>query len=334
MDPSACPPMPDLTAVAGPYVVGHMLSFGVFGVLCVQMYIYHIAFKTDPSWLKGTVWLLFAIEVTFQAIQFHMAWWSLGEGWGKLDRIMSFPTPTIAFTTLTGLATAIVHAFYSWRIIALSKRYIVPVIIGLLSATQLVMTIYVSVYLATHLDVPAMVALQSVSKFITVWFIFAAVADVVITVAMTTLLVIARRGSSYQQTNSRVENLIKYTVETGLVTSCGAIIVLILFQVYKDGVYYYIIYYSLGKIYANTLLATLNSRMTFITSSSQLSNSETALRLFSRGALWKDMGSVSTAGQSIDNGRVHVKTATVVFKDDSMSDRGMKHRVDTPANAV
>lgn len=75
--------------------------------------------------------------MTFQAIQFHMAWWSLGEGWGKLDRIMSFPTPTIAFTTLTGLATAIVHAFYSWRIIALSKRYIVPVIIGLVSAFSL-----------------------------------------------------------------------------------------------------------------------------------------------------------------------------------------------------
>lgn len=89
-------------------------------------------------------------------------------------------------------------------------------------------------------------------------------------------------------------------------------------------------YYSLGKIYANTLLATLNSRMTFITSSSQLSNSETALRLFSRGALWKDMGSVSTAGQSIDNGRVHVKTATVVFKDDSMSDRGVRCCVSLP----
>jgi hypothetical protein len=320
--------MPDLTQVAGPYIVGHMLSFGVFGVLCVQLYIYHLGFKHDPTWLKGIVWLLFLIELTFQAIEFHMAWWSLGEGWGKLPRILGFAKPTIAFTTLTGVATSIVHGFYAWRIIALSRKYVVAVCIGLLSGTQLVMTIYVSVYLAQNLDLPAPQALHDVTKFITVWFVFAAAADIVITISMTSLLVIARKGSSYSQTNARVENLIKYTVETGLVTSFGAILVLILFLVWQSAVYYYIVYYSLGKIYANTLLATLNSRMTFITSSSQLSNSETALRLYSRGAMWKDMPTTSVA-PGIDNGRVHVKTATVVFKDsDGMDVSTMKHRDD------
>ncbi|TFL07112.1 hypothetical protein BDV98DRAFT_557278 [Pterulicium gracile] len=308
-------PLDIVTELAGPYLVGHLLSFGVFGVLCVQLYIYHIAFKSDPSWLKGIVWLLFAIEVTFQAIEFHMAYWTLGEGWGRLDRIFAFPKPTIAFTTLTGVATSIVHAFYAWRIIVLSKRYIVVVVVALLSATQLSMTIYISVYLSTHLTTDPAVVIKNTTDFITVWFVTAAAADIIITLAMLFLLVHARSESTHTRTISRVESLMKYTVETGLVTSCAAVITLILLLAKKDKVYYYIMYYSIGKIYANTLLATLNSRMTFITASNQLSSSQTALQLYSRSAMWKDMGSGQHSMDSSARINPNANTTALVFKD-------------------
>ena len=289
---------------------------------------YHIAFKKDPLYLKGVVYVLFLIEVVFQALEAHMAWFSLGEGWGQINQLIGFTKGSVAFTTLTGLATSIVHGFYAWRIVALSgrrwHRWVLPIAVGLLSAAQLSMTIYISAFLAENLNAGAAVILVESKNFITSWFILAVAADVVITVGMTTLLVTAKRKTSYSPTANKVGNLIKYTVETGLITSFGALLVLILFLSWNDGsIYYYIIYYSLGKIYSNTLLATLNSRITFVTSSSQLGNGAEALRMNTRNGMWKDFASASRSPPTSNMDRVEIKTSTVVFND-SENDYGMK----------
>lgn len=317
-----------MTVIAGPYLLGHLLSFALFGTLCVQVYMYHLAFKKDPLYLRAVVYTLFAIEVTFQALETHMAWFSLGEGWGQLTHLFGFTKGSVAFTTLTGLAASIVHGFYAWRIVALSgrkwHRWALPIVVALLSAGQLSMTIYISAFLATNLNAGAAVILKESKDFITSWFILAVAADVIITVGMTTLLVTAKRKTSYSPTANKVGNLIKYTVETGLVTSFGALLVLILFLAFDDqSIYYYLIYYSLGKIYSNTLLATLNSRITFVTSSSQLGTGAEALRMNTRNGMWKDFASASRSPPTSNMDRVEIKTSTVVFND-SENDFQMK----------
>ncbi|TFL00760.1 hypothetical protein BDV98DRAFT_568664 [Pterulicium gracile] len=321
---SVTPEAADFTNIAGPSVLGHLLSCALFGVLAVQLYVYTIAFKHDPRWLRVLVYTIFTLEVAFQGIEAYSAWYSLGAGWGKVANLKGYPLPTVAFSTLTGVITSLVHGFYSWRIAVLMRKYVVVVIIGLLSLVQLSMSIYVTVHVARAQGQAALAALHQTSKIITVWFSFSAAADVLITVAMTMLLLAARRRSHYVFTNTRLQNLIKYTVETGLITSCSVLIVLALFLALPEDRYHYILYYSLGKIYANTLMATLNARITFVTSG-QVANSDTALML--RGQtnendhLWTDLQHKSSASAPQKRGReddlqVSVAKSTLVLRDD------------------
>lgn len=43
--------------------LGYMLSYFLFGILCVQIYFYHIAFPRDSIWLKLYVGLVFCLEL-------------------------------------------------------------------------------------------------------------------------------------------------------------------------------------------------------------------------------------------------------------------------------
>lgn len=113
------------------------------------------------------VYTIFSLEVIFQYLEAQKTWWSLGAGWGKLSNLRGFPSPSISFSTLTGVVTSLVHGFDSWRIAVLMRGYVrvvvVVVIIGFVSALQqrnrlsgltlaqlslgqLSMAIYISVY--------------------------------------------------------------------------------------------------------------------------------------------------------------------------------------------
>lgn len=60
--------------------------------------------------------------------------------------------------------------------------------------------------------------------------------------AMTMLLLAARRRTHYVFTNTRLQNLIKYTVETGLITTCAVLVSLTLFLTLPESKYYYTVY--------------------------------------------------------------------------------------------
>lgn len=86
--------------------------------------------------------------------------------------------------------------------------------------------------------------------------------------AMLTLLFLAHKQTSNLRTLSIVRKLMKYTVETGLITSFAAIIDVALFLApsLKDTNWHYVVSFCLSKIYANALLAILNSRMSLMPS--------------------------------------------------------------------
>ncbi|KIK51279.1 hypothetical protein GYMLUDRAFT_64909 [Collybiopsis luxurians FD-317 M1] len=76
----------------------------------------------------------------------------------------------------------------------------------------------------------------------------------------------ARKKTTYKQTITRVENAIKYIIETGAITAIIMLLELALFLALPNETYNYMVFFSSGKIYANALLANLNSRITFVTS--------------------------------------------------------------------
>jgi hypothetical protein len=107
---------------------------------------------------------------------------------------------------------------------------------------------------------------------------------------MVTILFRAGNKTAFSQTNSIMAKLIKLTVETGMVTTIGAVTELIFFLVFRTNNMHFIPFLMLAKLYSNTLLATLNSRAAFGASKTR-----------QPAALWDDdvsSGSRSTGSSS------------------------------------
>ncbi|KAF9067765.1 hypothetical protein BDP27DRAFT_1403684, partial [Rhodocollybia butyracea] len=79
------PPVPDVTSIAGPYLLGHMTSYAAFGILCLQIYMYHVCFgPSDRRWLQVLVWMVFLISLVFQVCETYEVGGPLevdGEDW-------------------------------------------------------------------------------------------------------------------------------------------------------------------------------------------------------------------------------------------------------------
>jgi len=84
------------------------------------------------------------------------------------------------------------------------------------------------------------------------------VADAIIASALCILLAKSRTG--FRQTDSLVNILMVYTVNTGLLTSIVAAISLILYTVTPHNYIFLALYFNMSKLYLNALLATLNAR--------------------------------------------------------------------------
>lgn len=287
--------MPNL---AGAYVLAAVFASILFGVMCVQLYLYHTAFsQKDPRWLQGLVWVIFAIELAFQIIGTEFAWSALGAGWGNPTRLLVHPPAAVSAPLLTGIVTLLVQGFYTWRIVVLGERWdrVQAAVIVMLSIGQLVMTAYLVALIYQQGTSCTVVVLSHIKKIITSWLILAATGDIMISISLFLLLRRASKLTTNSDTATILQKVMTYTVETGLLTSFCAIADLVVFLVLPHTNWHIVIFFSLSKIYFNTLLATLNSRMTLTILGTRSSAREDAsTRAFSSAVEWRDNGNAAS----------------------------------------
>ncbi|ETW75416.1 hypothetical protein HETIRDRAFT_456026 [Heterobasidion irregulare TC 32-1] len=91
---------PDIALIQGPLLLGYLFGYGLFGVLVVQMYFYHLNFPKDHRWMKTFVWIVFSAEILLSVFSTIAAWQLFAEGWGDLDSLVA---PTWSFTALPSI---------------------------------------------------------------------------------------------------------------------------------------------------------------------------------------------------------------------------------------
>jgi len=64
------------------------------------------------------------------------------------------------------------------------------------------------------------------------------------------------------RTATRVEKVMGTAIDTGMITAIAAIIELMFFLILPNSLVHFVIFYTLPKLYANCLMATLNARLT------------------------------------------------------------------------
>ncbi|EDR08733.1 uncharacterized protein LACBIDRAFT_297260 [Laccaria bicolor S238N-H82] len=83
-----------------------------------------------------------------------------------------------------------------------------------------------------------------------------------ILIAMALCLLLDSNRSDFEDTNQLINRLIVFAINRCILTSAVAVIEMIIFLILPNSFYPFAIDFIIGKLYANSLLATLNSRVT------------------------------------------------------------------------
>ncbi|PBK71633.1 hypothetical protein ARMSODRAFT_1016642 [Armillaria solidipes] len=304
--------------VTGPLILGYMWGYGLFGILTVQMYIYYIHFNQKDTWkMRLYVWFIFLLEVVFTTFTTIAAWDQYAGGWGDVNTLSYIDWSWEPLPALNGTISSMVQTFYVWRIYNLTKNIWICIFIEVVAVAQCVLAYYYGIVVSVQgLGVSKLVGLTPV---VSTWLAGGVVCDVLITFVIVYVLWRANSQSTFSQTTNAVTKIIRFTVETGLLTSMAAVVELVLWLVQPRYYVHFIGFLVLGKLYSNALVATLNSRaLVFGTiQNGAFINSTGSAIPHPSSSFWDDAGPKITAPLgALRSQTVHVTRTTEVHEDD------------------
>ncbi|KZT09153.1 uncharacterized protein LAESUDRAFT_810799 [Laetiporus sulphureus 93-53] len=259
----------------GPFVFGLAFNWGLQSVLTVQTYIYYLCFPHDRWTQKCLVYVLCIYEWVqtglITAFTYRLLLWATSTS------TQSFSSAIDDFELFSGNAwvtiyimgavqSAAVQIYFSRRIYILSRSYVIPCFTvfvalaqlsaGLVGGVQTFKTItdclrgsYGAVYSYEVLNI-------DVATY--VWLAASTICDLTIAVSLVVLLFRLKNGLKW--TDIIINRLIKVVVETGSLTAVTAVVTLGLF-VGGTGESAICPLLILSKLYANSVLITLNNRV-------------------------------------------------------------------------
>ncbi|KAF8530253.1 hypothetical protein BU17DRAFT_35548, partial [Hysterangium stoloniferum] len=210
-------------------LVGIFLNWGLLGLLVNQVYVYYLCFPKDARYIKGIVYTILVLEIAQTCILSSDGWQWLISAWGHPEQLQAYHLDWFDVPVFVGIMSGIVQMFFAWRIWLLSKSWLVPCFITLISLMQSTAAIASGIMLR---QLPSFAQIGMLSSSVTIWHVGSASVDIIIAITMTCLLM--RAKGSYAGTNYLLERLVKMTVETGSITAAVGVVDLSLFLLFKN----------------------------------------------------------------------------------------------------
>ncbi|KAG1873719.1 hypothetical protein DFJ58DRAFT_759869 [Suillus subalutaceus] len=242
----------------GPVVLGALVNACLFGGLVVQTYVYYANFPNDHPVMKLTVAAILASQIAHLICVSATLWNVVVNGYGNPLTLLIFPLgadATILFTAITG---ALVESSFAFRLWKLSKTLTLPLIsLALcLLAQSIALAMAAKAFAMTNLvtfetDENRLIILALTSRL---------VCELTLTLSMVWYLR-KQRSSTFSRTTTKIDRLVLWTLETGLITSLVVVFVMSFFLATKQNYIWIGIYANLATVNANSLLASLNGRL-------------------------------------------------------------------------
>ncbi|KDR71273.1 hypothetical protein GALMADRAFT_159495 [Galerina marginata CBS 339.88] len=247
----------ELGRITGPQFLGNLLNWGFLGVLSMQIYMYYLAFPNDRVSTKALVYMVYLLAVahtfllTASAFRTYVSEFGDFAALDEVDMTWGSDIPT-------GLITFLAQAFYAYRIAVLSQKRYLSVLIMLLAFLSLAGCITAGVEAKIAVLYSRLVTKRTLITS-GIWGGGSAACDVLIAASMTYYL--KRRDPGFGQTHVLLTRIIRLTIETGSATAAVAILSVILVFLPGHPNYYLTSVIVAGKMYAISMMASLNSRM-------------------------------------------------------------------------
>jgi len=259
------PPVPlDIEEIAAPMMLGVLWNWTLYGVLVVQVYVYNYNFPGDRTLLKLLVYSVFLVETLQTALTGADLYYWFVSGFGNLDHLASPYLSALDVPIISSVISLTVQLFFVYRIWVLSGRssWFLCLIICLCSAVVAVTSFSAGVYTRV---LNKFASNQTLKILTLTWLSGNALSDTLIAGSMLFYLGRRRReGSDYFSDNDALSRVVRLTVETNILTTTVGIVSLLMVAVFPGKTWFTCPIAILGKLYSNTLLVSLNNRISIL----------------------------------------------------------------------
>jgi len=242
------------------------MSWFLWGILTVQIYYYSTFFK--DSWrLRTLVYGLYVVDSLQVFVNMQSAFDLLCNNWGNAEKILVPGWTFCIMPVFSGLVSYPVQCFFAFRIWKLRTTWKAPLaqlalkfVIAFVLLCGLAQALGAMITGGRLAEIGDTRLISVLNAYIALWLGGSTVCDTVITITLLLLLRSAGKTTEWKKTKNLIDSLIQQTVQTGMITTIAASVELILFLVLNKTYLHTILACILGKLYTNSLMATLNSR--------------------------------------------------------------------------
>ncbi|KAF9479835.1 hypothetical protein BDN70DRAFT_932265 [Pholiota conissans] len=250
-------PSSALDSTYGAYLIGVLFATFLQGLLTIQAWNYYEKFPNDPLKHKILVLTVWILDTAHLVVVCQSVYHYLVTDWGFEPALNVATWELVIHIFLIGLSCFLCQLFFLHRIWIFSrKNYFVVGLVMVLCLATLALSI--------HLPIHVMLSHIPISEFpsdkpeILALFLVGAGSDFLIAGLLCFYLRLNKPG--FQPMRSVLGRVLQYAVATGLVTSALRIGAVIALLAAPTKLYYIAMHLSLGRLYTNALLATLNAR--------------------------------------------------------------------------
>ncbi|KAJ8695577.1 hypothetical protein PTI98_008167 [Pleurotus ostreatus] len=234
----------------GAAFVGVIVAAVLHGVSCAQAW-YYFTHQNDKWLVKTLVSFVMLFDTIHQILISHTVYTYLVSNYNNQEQLKYLVWSVLVEVLFNqGFTAFLVQSFLARRVWQLSGRNVwLTGLVAFLVLSEFGCVLGYALQLTNN-----SLRLRNSQLLSTLW---GAAGDVVIAFALCVLLHRSRTG--FQRSDSMINKLIIFAVNTGVLTSLCAIASLI--SAIAPGTFLYIaFFFCLGRLYSNSLLATLNAR--------------------------------------------------------------------------
>ncbi|KAI9069808.1 hypothetical protein FKP32DRAFT_39213 [Trametes sanguinea] len=268
-DPLApLPKLPALDNTFGALLLGTYGGLLLFGLTTHQAYRYFNMYPEDGRILKSLVVIVMIVETLTSVFSMHICYHYLVESYFKPQALQFGIWSIDVFPLVSGISMVLSQSFFARRIWLVAPRFrLVVVVAGVLCLAE------IGFFLAGSVKAFIIPTFQQYEEF--QWLVssgstMAVTADTLLTAVLTIVLHKSRTG--VKRTDSMIDVLIMYSVNTGLLTGVFNLLSMLFSFTQKTNLIWIAFGIIGAKMYGTTLLAALNSRQSLAAHSSGLSN--------------------------------------------------------------
>jgi len=258
--------MVDIPKTFGALLIGGLFASLLSGFVIIQVVVYFKLYPSDRTRLKSLVLIIWFLDTCHTICIWISLWGYLIDDYGNAPGIDNIHWSLALSVLFPAILTCFVHVFFAQRIFMLSKRnYILTAPIVILAILRLASA---SVTTGFMLHLHTFTRFKQDVRFIfTTGLALSTAVDVMITASLFVLLQTSRTGAA--TLDAVIDALIRYTFETASLTCAGTIASMLCWCIIPNNLIFMGLHFVIGKLYANSLLVTLNTRETIRRARSQ-----------------------------------------------------------------